>query len=67
MKVEVIERVFNYNGVSLADPGAGMSPEAVRDFYSAMYPEINSASVEGPEDRGGKLQYTFRRAVGTKA
>lgn len=67
MKVQVVERVFNYNGVTLADPGAGMAPEAVRDFYSAMYPEITTAAIEGPEERAGKLHYTFRRAVGTKA
>lgn len=67
MKIEVAERVFNYNGVNLADPGAGLPPEQVRDFYTAMYPEITTATVEGPEERAGKLHYTFRRAVGTKA
>lgn len=67
MKVQVIERVFSYNGVNLADPGVGISPESVRDFYSAMYPEINTANIEGPEERAGKLHYTISRAVGTKA
>ena len=68
MKIEAIERVFTYNGVTLADPAAGMSPEAVRDFYSAMFPEITTALVEGPEARGGnKLCYKFARSVGTKA
>ena len=67
MKIEAIERVFTYNGVTLADPAAGMSPEAVRDFYSSMYPEITTAVVEGPEDRGNKLCYKFARSVGTKA
>ncbi len=32
-----------------------------------MYPEITTATIEGPEERAGKLHYTFRRAVGTKA
>ncbi len=67
MKIEAIERVFNYNGATLADPAAGMSPEAVRDFYSAMYPEITTATVEGPTERGGKFHYKFAKAVGTKA
>lgn len=67
MKIEVAERSFQYNGVTLTDPGAAMSPEQVRDFYSAMYPEITTATIEGPEERSGKLLYTFRRAVGTKA
>jgi hypothetical protein len=43
-----------------------MTPEQVKDVYSATYPEITSASIEGPEHKGGKLVYTFRRAVGTK-
>lgn len=67
MKIEAIERSFNYNGVTLADPAAGMSPESVRDFYSAMFPEITTATVEGPEERSGKLCYKFIKSVGTKA
>lgn len=67
MRVETVTRSFEYNGVSLPDPGIHMTPEAVRDFYSAMYPEIATATVEAPEQKGGKLCYSFRRAVGTKA
>jgi len=67
MKIEKINREFSYNGVKLADPDLGMTPEGVRDFYSAMYPEIITATIEGPEERNGKLVYTFRKAVGTKA
>jgi PRTRC genetic system protein C len=67
MKVELLKRTFSYNGVNLVDPDPVMTPEAVRDFYSAMYPEITTAVVEGPEDRNGKLAYSFRKSVGTKA
>lgn len=66
MKVEQLTREFSYNGLTLADPGAQMSPEQVRDVYSAAYPEITSAAIEGPERKGTKLVYTFKRAVGTK-
>jgi PRTRC genetic system protein C len=59
-------REFSYNGVALPDPGVGLSLEAVRDVYSATFPEIVSASIEGPETRDGKLVYTFRKGVGTK-
>ena len=67
MKVELLKRTFSYNGVNLVDPDPVMTTEAVRDFYSAMYPEITTAVVEGPEDRNGKLAYSFRKSVGTKA
>lgn len=59
-------RTFRYNSVDLPDPGQQYTIEQVRDFYAATYPEIVSAAVEGPEEKDGKLQYTFRRAVGTK-
>jgi len=59
-------RCFNFNGVDLPDPGPAMSTEDVRDLYSATFPELTTATVEGPEVRGDRLVYTFRRAAGTK-
>ena len=65
-KVEKLQREFSYNGLTLPDPGAQLSPEEVRNIYSAAYPEITSAGIEGPERKGDKLVYVFKRAVGTK-
>ena len=64
--VQKLLRSFAYNGIALPDPGSELSPEQVRDVYSATYPEITTASIEGPEQKGERLVYTFRRAVGTK-
>jgi PRTRC genetic system protein C len=64
--VQQLLRLFAYNGITLPDPGSELSPEQVRDVYSATYPEITTASIEGPEQKGERLVYTFRRAVGTK-
>lgn len=64
--VQKLLRSFAYNGITLPDPGSDLSPEQVRDVYSATYPEITTASIEGPEQKGDRLIYTFRRAVGTK-
>jgi PRTRC genetic system protein C len=64
--VQKLQRSFAYNGIALPDPGCELSPEQVRDVYSATYPEITTASIEGPEQKGERLVYTFRRAVGTK-
>lgn len=66
IKVTELQRSFSYNGVALPDPGKDMTLEEVRDVYSASFPEIVSASIEGPEQKGGKLVYTFRKSVGAK-
>jgi PRTRC genetic system protein C len=66
MQVEQMEREFTYNGVRLPDPGSGLSVDQVRDTYAAAYPEIATASLEGPEAVGNKLVYRFSRAIGSK-
>ena len=66
MKVENVKRSFSFNGVALPDPGPGLTPEQVKDVYAATYPDLTSAQVEGPELKGNKMVYSFRRAVGTK-
>ena len=66
IQVTGLERSFSYNGVSLPDPGAALTLEQVRDVYSAAFPEIVSAAIEGPEQKNGKLLYVFRKAVGSK-
>lgn len=60
------ERVFEYNGTTLADPGAHMTVEQVRDVYAGAYPDIATAKVEGPESRNGKMVYRFARAIAAK-
>lgn len=66
MQVEQMEREFTYNGVRLPDPGSKLSVDQVREIYAAAYPEIVTASVEGPEAVGHKLVYRFSRAIGSK-
>ena len=67
MAIEITEvkRRFRYNGVTLPDV-AGLSNQQVRDLYSASFPELTSAEVEGPVRKGDKLVFEFRRAAGTK-
>jgi PRTRC genetic system protein C len=66
MQVERMEREFTYNGLRLPDPGSNLSVEQVREIYAAAYPEIVTASLEGPEAVGAKLVYRFSRAIGSK-
>lgn len=63
---EILERVFEFNGVKLQDPGADKSPEDIRDFYSGIYPELNNAEIKGPKLDGNKQTYTFSVRTGTK-
>lgn len=66
MKVTALTRTFAYAGVALPDPNPNLSADQVRDVYSATYPELATATVEGPETSDGKMLYTFRRAAGMK-
>ncbi len=50
----------------LGDPAPGMSPEEVRAHYSQVYPELASASIDGPEIRDDRQVYVFTGSVGTK-
>jgi len=66
IQTTVLTRTFSYSGLTLPDPGKSLSPEEVRDIYAATYPELISASIEGPEKKGNNLVYTFKKGLGTK-
>ena len=66
MQITAMVRTFSYNGLHLPDPDSRLTPEQVRDFHASAYPEITTASVEGPEASDGALKYRFTRALGTK-
>jgi PRTRC genetic system protein C len=65
IEVQPITRRYLYNGVTLPDI-PGHEPKAVRDVYSAQYPELLSADIELSEVRHGVQEVTFKRAVGVK-
>ena len=67
MHVQALTRTFNYNGVTLADPGQQFTPQQVQQFYAAAYPEITTAAIEGPVEQNGSLVYKYVKVVGTKA
>ena len=66
MEIQQLKRVFVYNGINLADPGAALDPAAVKEFYGATYPELVNAEIEGPVRKDNADTYAFRKAVGTK-
>jgi PRTRC genetic system protein C len=61
-----LERTFIFNGTKLPDPGANLSVEEVRSMYVNTYPELATATVDGPTPVDHEMQYTFVRAVGAK-
>ncbi len=66
VQTRAMNRSFSYNGLILPDPDEQLTPEQVRDAYSATYPEITTAAIEGPEATDGTLRYKFTRVIGTK-
>ena len=64
--IQQLVRTFTFNGVELPDPGPEFSVEEVRDMYSAQYPDISTAVIQGPEMKGDVAEYKFVRNVGTK-
>ena len=66
ISVAKLIREFTYNDVTFVDPGPTFSPEEVRDLYSAQYPELTTAAIEGPVYTDDLARYTFRRAAGAK-
>ncbi|KVK89439.1 PRTRC system protein C [Burkholderia sp. MSMB1498] len=66
ISIAPVVREFLYNGMTLMDPGPTFSPIQVRDLYTAQYPELTTAAVDGPEIKGELMHYKFVRAAGAK-
>jgi len=66
LQASPLKRYFAFQGLKLPDPNPTLTPEEVRSFYSAQYPDLATASITGPEVVGDKFFYNFSRAIGTK-
>ncbi len=66
LTITKMTRLFTFNGIRLPDPNPNMSVEEVKALYSAQYPELATAVVNGPEAVGDKMRYSFERAIGSK-
>ncbi|PSK90851.1 PRTRC system protein C [Taibaiella chishuiensis] len=60
------KRVFIYKDTQLSDPSINLSKEAVLNFYANTYPELNNATIDGPEIKDTELHYKFLSTLGTK-
>lgn len=61
-----VVRKFTYQGIALDDPGPRMTPEQVRDMYSAAYGELTTAEVICLGIENGQETYEFKKKVGDK-
>ena len=64
--VTPVRREFVYNGTSIPDPDPKLTPEQVRDTLTAVFPEIATATLSGPEPKDNAVRFTFSRAIGSK-
>ena len=63
-----VNTVYLYNGRTLQAPPSdtSMTPDQVRQFFSAIHPDLLNAAVDGPRFEGDQVIYEFKRGVGTK-
>jgi len=66
MAVTKLPRIFMYNEMTLTDPDASMTVEAVKEFYAETYPELTQAEISGPETTVEGMKWEFDKTVGTK-
>jgi len=66
LQTTAVRRTFVYNGRTFPDPDGSMTPEAVKNFYATLHPELLNATVEGGEFNGDEQSFRFARAIGTK-
>lgn len=68
LNITSVERVFRIEktDIELNDIDAEMSLEDVMGFYSTIYPQLTTASVQGPDFEDDKAVYTFKTTLGTK-
>lgn len=65
-KKKVMQRVFRYSSIELADPGTDKSIEEVKDFYAAHYPDLINSTAKGPTIEGDKEVWKFEPVKGLK-
>lgn len=64
--ITLLERIFKYGEVELADPNPKMSIEDVTNYYCGIYPELTTATVSGPKIEKDKQVFEFKTVIGTK-
>ena len=70
LEINALKRVFRLkrgsNTLELDDPDSNLSLNEDMDFYSMNYPELTTATVQGPEIENDRAVYQFKTTIGVK-
>lgn len=70
LEINTLKRVFHLKKgnmvLELDDPDSNLSLNEVMDFYSMNYPELTTATVQGPEIENERAVYQFKTTIGVK-
>lgn len=70
LDIKGLKRVFilkkGNDTLTLEAPDSRMSLSEVTDFYSMNYPELTTATLQGPELEEDRAVYRFKTTIGTK-
>jgi len=66
LETRALERAFRYTASTWSTRARSIPPKKFRDLYTPPTPSSPTPRSRGPENKDGKLVYTFRRPVGTK-
>jgi PRTRC genetic system protein C len=71
LHVQTLSRKFVFSNndeqIELPEVNPSLSPQQVMDFYTNTYPELTTATVEGPNiDGAGVAVYKFTSQIGIK-
>lgn len=70
LQVTNLKREFRFKkdntDVTLPDPNPEFTTNEVLQFYSGQYPELTTATMDGPKVDGEKAVYSVKTTVGTK-
>ena len=70
LQTALMPRVFlmkdKGNEITLTDPDAKWSVDAVLQFYANTYPILTTAKISGPVINDDTVQYRFESMMGTK-
>lgn len=70
LEINALKRVFQLKKgntiLELDDPDSCLSLNDVMDFYSMNYPELTTATVQGPDIENDRAVYRFKTTIGVK-
>lgn len=70
LEVKKLKREFKFKKdgttVTLPDPNPEFSLNEVMQFYSGQYPELTTATMDGPKTEGNAAVYSVKTTIGTK-